>query len=267
MYVCTKNVGKIDIFCADVVQFASMDTSMQVLKDLGLSEKLSKIYLAALEHGECSISFLAEKSGIKRTTIYELLEQLIAEGFLFKVQSGKKTLYGATSPRQILTLKRRAIEKIADEIGHLEAKHYAQFDIPKVRFYYGSTGFKNIWDEILNNTKKEYRIITNGSMFDKYVSSNYLFDEIISKRKKLGIKSKQLIVPSEYAKRIVSKDAVEDRITRFLPPDTQLEFTEVITDSLTAFMSDPEHNFQFIVQSKSFAHFRRQLFDALWDSV
>jgi len=244
-----------------------MDTAMNTLKGLGLSDKLSKIYLAALEHGESSVSFLAEKSGVKRTTIYEFIDELVDDGFLFKIQSGKKTLYGATSPRQMLKLKRRAIERLEEEINHLEARRYAAFDIPKVKFYYGSAGFKNIWEEILENTKKEYRIITNGSVFEKYVTSDYLFDEIIQKRIAKGIHSKQLIVNSDFAKRIIRRDTEENRSTKILPPDTQVEFVEVVTDSLVAFMSDPEHNVLFVVESKTFAHFRRQMFDVTWDSL
>ena len=194
------------LFLIECYTTYSMDTAMNTLKGLGLSDKLSKIYLAALEHGESSVSFLAEKSGVKRTTIYEFIDELVDDGFLFKIQSGKKTLYGATSPRQMLKLKRRAIERLEEEINHLEARRYAAFDIPKVKFYYGSAGFKNIWEEILENTKKEYRIITNGSVFEKYVTSDYLFDEIIKKRIAKGVHSRQLIVNSDFAKRIMLRD-------------------------------------------------------------
>ena len=238
---------------------------MNTLKSLGLSEKHSKVYLVALENGECGVSFLAQKSGIKRTTVYEIIEDLVDEGFLFETQVGKKTLYGAVTPRQILKLKRRALERVEEEINHLEAKHYSSFDVPKIKFHYGSVGFKNIWNEILENTKKDYRIITNGSIFDGYVTNNYLFDEIIKKKKERKLNSKQLITDSGLAQRIIARDDQDNRITRILPPDTQVEFTEVISDSMVAFMSEPVHNFQFIVQSKAFAHFRRQMFDVMWD--
>lgn len=240
---------------------------MNTLRGLGLSEKLSKVYLAVLESGESTVSTLAAKSGVKRTTIYELVDELVEEGFLYKTQIGKKTLYGATPPRQVLKLKRRALERVEEEISHLEARHYSSFDIPKIKFYYGSAGFKNIWNEIIERTQKEYRIITNGAVFDKYVTDDYLFDEIIGKRKAKGIRSKQLITDSPFSRRIIARDELDNRVTKILPPDTQVEFTEVITDTFTAFMSEPEHNFQFIIESRAFAHFRRQMFDVVWDTI
>lgn len=242
-----------------------MNTSMNTLKSLGLSEKHAKVYLVVLENGECTVSFISQKSEIKRTTVYEIVDDLIDEGFLFETQVGKKTLYGAVTPRQILKLKRRALERVEEEINHLEAKHYSSFDIPKIKFHYGSVGFKNIWNELLESTKKDYRIITNGSIFDGYVTNNYLFDEIIKKKKERKLSSKQLITDSGLAQRIIGRDELDNRVTRILPPDTQIEFTEVISDSMVAFISEPVHNFQFIVQSKAFAHFRRQMFDVIWD--
>lgn len=239
---------------------------MNTLKSLGLSEKHSRVYLVVLENGECTVSFISQKSEIKRTTVYEIVDDLIDEGFLFETQVGKKTLYGAVTPRQILKLKRRALERVEEEINHLEAKHYSSFDIPKIKFHYGSVGFKNIWNELLESTKKDYRIITNGSIFDGYVTNNYLFDEIIKKKKERKLSSKQLITDSSLAERIIGRDELDNRVTRILPPDTQIEFTEVISDSMVAFISEPVHNFQFIVQSKAFAHFRRQMFDVIWDS-
>ncbi len=238
---------------------------MNTLKSLGLSEKHAKVYLVVLENGECTVSFISQKSEIKRTTVYEIVDDLIDEGFLFETQVGKKTLYGAVTPRQILKLKRRALERVEEEINHLEAKHYSSFDIPKIKFHYGSVGFKNIWNELLESTKKDYRIITNGSIFDGYVTNNYLFDEIIKKKKERKLSSKQLITDSGLAQRIIGRDELDNRVTRILPPDTQIEFTEVISDSMVAFISEPVHNFQFIVQSKAFAHFRRQMFDVIWD--
>jgi len=244
-----------------------MNKVMETLKKLGLSEKEAKIYVAALENGESTVTYLSQQSGLKRTTMYDFLKELVEEGFLYKVQVGKRILYGATSPRQLIMLRRRAIERVEDELEHLEARQYSAFDIPKVKFFRGENGFKNIWDQILESTEKEYRIVTNGVMFSEYITENYLFDEIIEKKMKKCLRSKQLITPSKYATRITKRDEQENRVTRFLPADTVLEFTEIVSDSMVAYISESEHNSQFIIQSKVFAHYRKQMFEALWDSI
>ena len=49
-----------------------------ILKNLGLSEKAAQVYLASLELGEAPVQKLAERAGLKRTTVYYVLEELVA---------------------------------------------------------------------------------------------------------------------------------------------------------------------------------------------
>lgn len=244
-----------------------MNTEMELLQHLGLSKKEAAIYKAVLEHGESTVSQIASRSGVKRTTIYELLEELLENGTLIKQKVGKKIYYLATPPAHLVTLRRRALNKVEDKIDVLNMKHLSAFDTPKINFYHGELGFKQIWDTVLQEKTKEFWIITNGSLFEEYISNSYLYEEILSRKKKLKIKSKQLITDSQYAKQITKSDKEQNRVTRILPPDTVLPFTQIITDTFCAFISEPEQNCLFIIENKAFAHYQKSLFDVLWDSA
>ena len=52
-----------------------------VLKAYGLNEKQIKVYLACLELGSASVQKISQKSGLIRTTVYEVLETLKQRGF------------------------------------------------------------------------------------------------------------------------------------------------------------------------------------------
>ena len=56
------------------------------LQDAGLNETEAKIYLATLELGETNVGRIADKSGIKRTTIYLSLENLIKKGLISMIK-------------------------------------------------------------------------------------------------------------------------------------------------------------------------------------
>ena len=58
---------------------------VEIIKNLGLTTKAAKIYLAALELGEASVQQLAQKSRIKRTTLYYILDELVEAGACAKV--------------------------------------------------------------------------------------------------------------------------------------------------------------------------------------
>lgn len=65
------------------------------LEELGLQEKEATVYLALLEVEHDSVLDLAEKTGINRTTIYPVLEDLIKKGLVSEIQIDKKTRFRA----------------------------------------------------------------------------------------------------------------------------------------------------------------------------
>ena len=71
------------------------------LKEFGLNNKETDVYLACLELGESSVNEIAIKSNIKRTTIYDILESLIKKGLISQTQRGSKRKFFAEEPEKI----------------------------------------------------------------------------------------------------------------------------------------------------------------------
>lgn len=244
-----------------------MSDLTEIVKNLGFTTKSAKIYLAALELGEASVQQLAEKARVKRTTLYYVLDELTESGALIFTKTGKRSYY---VPEQPATLLKNAKEKIAnfeDSLALLEEKAAYVRRRPRVYFLYGAAGFKQVWDLILNTKEKEYRIVTEGENFLDYAKEKYIVDEIIAKKKRLGVSSRQLITASDYAKKIIAKDAQENRVSKLLPAIYKLPFTEIITESLVAFISPRFSNMIFIVENDAFAKTRKSVFEMLWNSI
>jgi sugar-specific transcriptional regulator TrmB len=239
---------------------------IELLKNLGLSTKAAKIYLAALELGEATVQQLAHKSKIKRTSLYYLLDELISAGALMRAEGGKKTLYIAQRPASLLRLAKERVVSFEAALGELEERA-AAFDKPHVYFLFGSNGFRQAWDQIFATKEKEYRIITQGESFLSYVSERYIVDQIITKKKRLGITSRQLITDSIYARKMIAKDRMENRVSKLLPPTYKLPFTEIISGSMVVLISPKFNNMAMIIKNGDFSKTRRSIFDALWDSL
>lgn len=77
------------------------------LQKAGLNETEAKIYLAALELGQTSVSRIARKSGIKRTTVYLSLENLIHKGLMSQIVKDGKKYFFAEDPRNLERLMKR----------------------------------------------------------------------------------------------------------------------------------------------------------------
>jgi len=244
-----------------------MPNLVEITRNLGLTTKAAKIYLAALELGEATVQQLAQKSELKRTTLYYILNELIETGALIYTKAGKKSYYIPEQPANLLKRARERISNFEDSLNFLENKIGYINKRPRVYFLYGSSGFKQVWDLILNTKEKEYRIITQGENFLDYVKERYIVDEIIAKKKKLNVLSKQLISDSAYARKIVAKDSKENRVSKTLPPAYKIPFTEIITESLVAFISPKFNNMIFVVENYDFSKTRKSLFEALWYST
>lgn len=243
------------------------DELIELIENLGVSKKGAEIYLANLELGESTIEQLSKHSGIKRTTIYSLVDELEEEGVIIQTKRNKKVYYIPSPPRHLLRLKRRKLDRFADAIEKIESQQHKVFNKPRIYFLYGPNGFKQIWDMVLQPGIKEYLLITDAFSFEDYVSSKYLQEEILKKKKKLGIKSKQLLSISPRANEIIERDQKENRSTKIFPYSDNMEFTELITDNFVAFISPRIDNFLFVVESKSFADSRKVLFNSIWSEI
>lgn len=238
----------------------------ELVRNLGFSEKAAKVYLACLEMGEGTIQDIARGAKVKRTTIYYLLTELIENGALVETRRNKKSYYIATNPKELVKLTKEKIAETEEALPLLEEKHHAIFEKPRLYFLFGPQGFKQIWDMIFASHEKEYLLITEGQSFLDFVKEKYILDEIITKKKALGIRSKQIISDSEYARKIVAKDVRENRVSKLLPKTVgKLPFTEVICGHFVAFISPRFENNLFVVEDALFAKTRRSVFEALWE--
>lgn len=240
---------------------------IKTISDLGLSKTEAKVYLSVLELGEATIQEISKQSKIKRTSLYYILEKLNKESVILATKRNKKSLYVATSPKELMKRTRERLAEFENILDELEDRKHVVYHKPRVYFLYGAPGFKHIWQMIFDSKCKDFRIITEGSNFLDFVHEKYIIDEIIKKKKSLGIKSKQLIVESAYAKKLVKNDKQQNRESKFLPVDTKIPFTEIITDSFAAFVSPRWDNFLFVTENDSFVQSRKSMFDLIWKII
>lgn len=244
-----------------------MTNLTELVRQYGLSENEAKLYLAALELGEASVQDMAKKAAVKRTSIYYMLDELESKGVLTTTKRNKKIYYIAASPTDLLKSFRSRLVEFEKTAEILEQHRGKIFKKPRIYFLQGPSGFKQVWNLIFNSHPKEYRITTEGLNFLDFVKEKYVISDIIKLKKDLGVKSFQIIPDSAYARKIVAKDAVENRQSRLLPLHTKLPFTEIISSSLVAYISPRFNDNIFVVEDETFAEGRKVVFDLLWSRL
>jgi sugar-specific transcriptional regulator TrmB len=87
----------------------------RALSQLGMSSYQAKVYAALASLGSAGVAEIQHVSGVPRTKIYEVLEQLVEMGTV-AFQSGRPVIYSAISPNVLI------IESIASASTRLSGR-------------------------------------------------------------------------------------------------------------------------------------------------
>ena len=74
------------------------------LEYLGLTEKESSVYFELLKADSLSGIEVSRKTGIKKATVYVVIEDLMKKNLLKEVKVGKRMHYRAESPEKFKTI-------------------------------------------------------------------------------------------------------------------------------------------------------------------
>lgn len=130
----------------------------KTLKNLGLSEKEAKVYLAALELGAQPVQEIAKKAGVNRATTYVMIESLTQKGLMSSFEKGKKRYFNAEEPERLFNIIKSQEREIKEQeamikkiMPDLSAIYAVSEHKPRVRFFEGMEGVQNIQDDILES--------------------------------------------------------------------------------------------------------------------
>jgi len=123
-----------------------------LIRNAGLTEGETKVYLALLKLGSSTTGPIIEKSGVANSIIYRILEGLITKGLVSHVTKDKTKHYQAAQPQRILDYieERKAQldiskENIARLIPQLLAINSNEPE-SSVRIFEGFKGFMTAWE-------------------------------------------------------------------------------------------------------------------------
>ena len=238
-----------------------MKTS-QLLQKLGFSDNESKVYLATLECGQGSAQTIATQANIRRTTAYSVLDALVKRGAIGKTKIKGKTRYVPEPPERLLLLIKEIEGGIMDNLPELNAIYNKSEVKPKITFYEGIEGIKNVFEDTLREKPKEILMWLSDDYFKDLpgYSADY-----IKERVKLNMHARRIApAGSIWIKENKKRDAEELSQTVAVPPEKMNIGIEVnVYNNKLAFMNFRE-KFGVIIESKAIAQAMRQAYELSW---
>lgn len=258
-------LDKPDKDCTIVVHnIVHMDTN-QLLREIGLSYKEAELYLASLELGPSTVLGLSRATTIHRTLVYEKLESLIQKGLFMTVVKGKRKLYQAVNPDELLNYLKERERNLKEALPLLKAEMSRGADKPQLRFYEGQEQLRTLFRTGLNAQKKQMQSYF-PSRYMAELFGQHEMEEIISERIKKKIFAQTLRGRTTEVDFQTSKDENDAwRETRVLPEGEDPKMGLVIFDDTVNLFSPREEDYGIQIKSQAFAGLMRYLFTDLWE--
>lgn len=234
------------------------------LQKLGLTEKEARVYLAALELGETNIQRISKKSGIKRTTSYDIIESLKEKGLISYIKKQNRTLYYAQDPREIenmLEEKKNILKKIMPELLSITNLWDRK---PKINFFEGVEGIKEIYKDMLRYPGKEVRAwIAETAFSDNF--KNFFYDYFTPQRKVKKIWVRAFIQNSNDMREYKKREAEELRKSKIIPENFQIKASINLYGTNKISIIAFEEKIGLIIESEKIFLTLENIFEMLWE--
>ena len=239
------------------------------LGELGLSLEEAKVYIAILELGGGYVSTIAKKSGVNRVACYHTLGKLVNRGIVNSLEKNNVKYFAVENVKVIVDKQKELLkkaERLLPELGALVNKSAYR---PKMQYYEGLNGIKNIFEDTLT-TKKELLGYTNLADSPNVLPEDYLKD--YAKRKMdLGIKTRMLSPISKDGLKYLSKyypKGFDHNLVEILFVNSKqflFEYEINIYDNKVAIVSlNPDEIIGLIIESPIYANTQRAIFNLAW---
>jgi sugar-specific transcriptional regulator TrmB len=244
-----------------------MNQNLELIKklvDIGLSETETRIYLSMLSLGETTVMKISHSSGVKRSTIYPLIENLRNLGLVCVRDKGFKKVYVAENPVRLSTLINRKQEDLSSVLPALKSLYTLEGRDILIKTYEGVEAMKSVYDELLSelNNHDEYLVIGDPERWDNHAKD--YFKKFIKKRLKIDLEVRQLLSYSKTAEEYKKfEDNFKEKI-KILPKDYKIDSNVIITKNKVIMHQLDNLAITTVIETRSIVSLQKNLFEMLW---
>ncbi len=242
------------------------------LQNLWLSLNEINIYLLLLSVWQSPASSIANRTKIKRVTVYAVLDTLKEKWLITWINKNNIKFFSALDPEKLIELFNKKInqEKIKLSVAekmlpYLQEIRWTTVNKPKVSFFEWTQWVLTVFWETLQAKWEIKAFITTKNISEELLK--YLNTTYAKLRKKHWIFSKVIAPETSFTKEYQKKDNKEFRKTKLIPKNVLAVDIEIdIFDDKVAFLGiKKEDEIWVLIQNESIANTMRNIFDAVWN--
>jgi sugar-specific transcriptional regulator TrmB len=242
---------------------------LSALQSLGLKEEESRVYYALLQLGGSYVSAIARKAGVHRVVCYKILEGLVEKGLVSSFTKNNVKHFAVESPTILVRKQQEKLEAAERLLPELLSVTNALAYKPKIQYYEGVEGMKNIFEETLS-APGDMLGYTNLAKLPAVIPPEFLRDWARRKIAK-GIKTRMLSPHTPEALSYLKTyypEGFDPNLVEILfinPRQFNFQYEITIYGNSVAILSLNENELMgLIIESPVYADTQRAIFQLAW---
>lgn len=239
---------------------------IKTLKETGLTENESKIYLFLLEKGSTTTGAIIRETGISNSRVYESLNSLISKGLVnYTVEKAGKH-FEAADPKKFLEKEEERKKKIMSLVPELIKLKSKESYKTKTAIYEGFEGFKTAFKKIIDDCPRNETIYILGFSEQQFANKSLRIFLKNMNLKSAHKKQKLKIILDSSVKETLGKDREKEKHTevKYMPKGyISPAAIDIFGDYVYMFLWE-EKPFVFMIKNRRIAESFKQYFNFLW---
>ncbi|MFH1649949.1 MAG: helix-turn-helix domain-containing protein [Candidatus Woesearchaeota archaeon] len=236
-----------------------MDAS--ILEDLGLSHTEIRTYLALLELGQATSGALIEKSRLPNSSLHLCLNSLIEKGLISFISEGKRRIYQATNPDNIVQYIDEKKQRLLELLPELKKK---QVNVKEsATLYKGVRGINEAYNILISTHGKEFNTFGGGDEVTDRMGLHWWLN-MHQRRISRKLPSRQ-VFDEKVRPRVGAVLKLPLTRVRFLPAEfAQIQVTAIVGDTVVISVFT-QNCYALVIKDAEIAKGYTQYFEVLWN--
>lgn len=241
----------------------------RLMADMGFSDKKAQIYISLLELGEVTASNIAESTGIKRTTVYNIMPELLHEGLVHKYRDKKKTKFFIEDTRELVARLEEKKTGILDIIPELNKLQFTKTIRPHIIQYEGIKGIIQLYRDMIDSIDEGGELLSILSVnYVKDIMPYHVLEHYSALRLKKKITHRIISTNNELIHEIKNKDKDELREIRIISEGSELIGSDIrIFGNKVAMLSFKNGFIGTIIESDDLYKLNKIIFERVWKTL
>ncbi len=239
-----------------------------ILESVGLSKAASRLYVESLKLGPASAIQLAQKLGITRQSVYELLPLLQERGLVKQINVNNKRLFQAVDPTILQAIAEESMQRIKEIIPSLKNIQANNNAVPLVSIYENPLAMREWYEDFIKSAGKGDTMLIWSSGLSWYQLDQAFYDRFMKFKDKNQVEDRIIAPDTPEGHLIAQKVAAPNRHYRFDPNWWRTDAEMWVWNDQIVYLTVKENATNMIViQSEALAAIERYNFRKAWDQL